>query len=172
VSWLLNSRGWRSGSHGFSDLPRGSATYSLSHHPVGSDWLTVWMRPLDSLVQSWLQGRRQTLSRRPYGLWLHRLRAGHRRWVVFSGGITIHGGGAARGSDSRYGHQWSLIGELVCVGCRLAIFFRTEIQAGTAWVWARRRPDRGSGGHPPDPSARSLRLTSVACSSLGHTLPS
>jgi hypothetical protein len=40
--------------------------WSLGHHLVGSNWLTVWMWPPDSLGQSWLHSVGQMLSRWPY----------------------------------------------------------------------------------------------------------
>jgi hypothetical protein len=57
VSYLLNSRSWRSGAHGLSSLSRGCATCSLGHHPVWPDWPIIWTRPPDSLGRSWLHDR-------------------------------------------------------------------------------------------------------------------
>jgi hypothetical protein len=173
VSWPLNSRGWRSSARGLSGLPRGFATCPLGHHPVGFDWPIVWMRPPDSLGQSWLHGERRTMSRRPCGLWLREL--GTSSWTMLMIHLLWqhHRPWRRRYSRARSTPQ-PLTGSAGAPGLRWlppCHIFGAEIQARAARVWAQCRPNRESGGRPLDQSARNLRLVGVTHSSLGYPQP-
>jgi hypothetical protein len=49
MSWLPNSRGWRSCDRGLSTLTQASVTYFFDRHLVRTNGLTIWTRPLDAL---------------------------------------------------------------------------------------------------------------------------
>jgi hypothetical protein len=87
-------------------------------------------------------------------------------WTIITGSISFYGGGAARRLNWHRGHQWSLLGDSICIGCYLVALLEAEVLVGAGWVWVKCEPSWWSSRCPLAPSERGFEFASVAYSVL------